>query len=195
MYFWGEPDASIHFCEDKYKEVEWIAEYYNTLSSFLYILVGMFFLNTKISKIAWSLIGVGVGSIMLHATLRYYGQWADELFMLTTSFHSLQYIRPRIRTFLLSILILFYLIFNKIFIVFFFFFILMNLPLLYITFKRNSLWGRLYVFSFVCGCYCWVLDQFACFYFQDYQLHAWWHVFTSIGLFFALIELLNHKKN
>ena len=35
--FWGDKDTSISFCEAKYDKVLWIAEYYNTLSSFSYI--------------------------------------------------------------------------------------------------------------------------------------------------------------
>ena len=29
--FWGEPDSSVHFCEDKYATNDYVAEYYNTL--------------------------------------------------------------------------------------------------------------------------------------------------------------------
>ena len=36
--FWGDKDTSISFCEQKYDQVFWIAEYYNTLSSFSYII-------------------------------------------------------------------------------------------------------------------------------------------------------------
>ena len=39
-YIWGPNDASIQFCEDKYKQVFWIAEYYNTISSISYIIIG-----------------------------------------------------------------------------------------------------------------------------------------------------------
>ena len=72
----------------------------------------------------------------------------------------------------------------------------MNLPLLYITLKSNSLWGRLYIIFFSCGFICWCLDQLACFYLQELQLHAWWHIFTSLALVFALLELLklNNSK-
>ena len=82
MRYWGESDTSISFCENKYSEIYWIAEYYNTCSSFLYILVALPFLNGRIKKIGWSTVGVGVGSIMLHGSTRYYGQWVDEISML-----------------------------------------------------------------------------------------------------------------
>ena len=193
MFFWGEPDASVTFCEDKYTEVFWIAEYYNTLSAFFYIFVGMCFLKTKISTIAWALIGMGVGSIILHTTLRYYGQWADEIFMIMMTFRSLQHIRPYVKNILLPMIICVYIIFYKIFAVFLVFFIAMNIPLLYIAFKNNTIWGRGYIFLFICGFICWCLDQLACFYVQDYQLHAWWHILTSLSIFFAMMELLHSR--
>ena len=78
MSYWGENDTSISFCENKYSEIYWIAEYYNTCSSFLYILAALPFLRGRIKKIGWSCVGVGVGSMMLHGSMRYYGQWVDE---------------------------------------------------------------------------------------------------------------------
>ena len=101
MYFWGLPDASIHFCEDKYNHVYWIAEYYNTLSAFFYIVVGLMFIRTKISLLAKSIICIGVGSLLLHGTLRYYGQWVDEMGMLTMTFLGIQYKRPHIKNYYL----------------------------------------------------------------------------------------------
>ena len=79
MYYWGLPDASIEFCEDKYAVVTWIGEYYNTLTSLCYILAAIMFVNTRLYKLAWAVMGIGIGSLLLHATLRYYGQWVDEI--------------------------------------------------------------------------------------------------------------------
>ena len=45
---WGPADASIHFCEDKYTHLFWIAEYYNTISSLSYIIVGCGWLWTDV---------------------------------------------------------------------------------------------------------------------------------------------------
>ena len=92
MNYWGEKDTSINFCEAKYEKSPWIAEYYNTLSSFSYILISIPFLKTQKYMIAWSGIGIGIGSIMLHGTMRYYGQWLDEISMIMFSYHLLRYI-------------------------------------------------------------------------------------------------------
>ena len=29
-YYWGVPDATVSFCENKYEKYYWIAEYHNT---------------------------------------------------------------------------------------------------------------------------------------------------------------------
>ena len=85
--YWGTPDVSVSFCEDKYIVSNYIAEYYNTLSAFAYILVGTFYYKTKLKKIGLSIIFLGIGTTVLHSTLRYYGQILDEGGMLVLSFN------------------------------------------------------------------------------------------------------------
>ena len=69
--FWGHEDISIHFCEDKYTHMFWIAEYYNTIRCVFYILSGMMLWKLQREKtIGISLICVGLGSMVLHGTLR-----------------------------------------------------------------------------------------------------------------------------
>lgn len=198
MYYWGVPDASVSFCEEAYTHSTWIAEYYNTLSSCLYLLVGGLFLNTNIHPIAVGVLWIGLGSIMLHGTLRYYGQWADELAMLTTSFYGLRYQHAYIRQELIYVLIIFYLSFHKYFIIFF-----LSITAINIYFGMEALRSsddqilyRLYVFFFGLASVCWILDKFLCNYVQQYYLHAWWHVFTSLGLFNVMYALYrsNHRK-
>ena len=40
-YYWGVPDATVKFCENKYERYYWIAEYHNTISSFCYVIMGL----------------------------------------------------------------------------------------------------------------------------------------------------------
>ena len=93
--FWGYPDASVSFCEDKYVKNDYVAEYYNTISACSYILVGMFYYKTKLRKIGRSIILLGIGTGVLHCTLRYYGQIIDEGAMLMLSFNIINKVRDR----------------------------------------------------------------------------------------------------
>ena len=38
-YYWGKPDISVKFCEKKYDNYFWIAEYHNTISSIIYLTI------------------------------------------------------------------------------------------------------------------------------------------------------------
>ena len=91
----GKPDASVDFCEDKYIKSDYVAEYYNTLSAFSYIVVGIFYYKTKLKSIGISIILLGIGTGVLHSTLRYYGQILDEGAMLVLSFNIINKIRAR----------------------------------------------------------------------------------------------------
>ena len=190
-YYWGEQDTSVDFCEEKYKEVFWIGEYYNTISAFLYILVGVSLINTRISRLGWGIIVMGIGSILLHGTLRYYGQWVDELGMLTMTFMGIQYKRPHIKNYYLFILFIFYLIFTEYFFIFVTLFTLLEGYFIYISLKCKNKWGILAILFFVWGIILWGLDKFLCYYTQPYHLHAWWHFLTSLSLLFTGIYLLN----
>ena len=66
---WGISDTSVSFCENKYEESKYIAEFYNTISSLSYMIVAYPFLRTKIKRISWSCMGVGMGC-WLCASLR-----------------------------------------------------------------------------------------------------------------------------
>ena len=182
--FWGDKDTSISFCEQKYDQVFWIAEYYNTLSSFSYIIACLPFINTKKYKIAWSGIGIGVGSIMLHGSMRYYGQWVDEISMIMFSYHLLRYVDARFPS-LWRILVPIYLVQWRHFLIMVSFFSSMQIRTFNILLqkKENHLYLYFYSLFFCMGFTCWLLDQFFCPAVQEYQLHAFWHIFTSISIF------------
>ena len=55
--YWGNPDASVSFCEDKYNVLPYVAEYYNTMSAISYLIVGLILKNfTKLNKISNSIL-------------------------------------------------------------------------------------------------------------------------------------------
>ena len=85
--FWGPEDSSITFCEKNYDNSKYIAEYYNTLSAFGSTIVGIYFLNSRLRKeTAYAMIALGFTTAIFHGTMRYWGQWCDELSMLYLSF-------------------------------------------------------------------------------------------------------------
>jgi len=184
-YYWGIPDTSVHFCENKYVNNEWVGEYYNTLSSLFYVIVGILFLNTRIAKLGEGLILVGIGAFMLHMTLRAYGQMFDEISMIVLTFDGASHIKKMSRYFLIPIIGL-YLVLHNYFIYFFCIFTLLQIYIakkgLEISNKRKRIFLYGYIILFLIALVCWFLDQFACEHVQDYQMHAWWHFFTSCAI-------------
>jgi dihydroceramidase len=87
--FWGEPTASVDWCETNYAVSPYIAEFYNTVSSLAIVLVGVLGLVWHARRlerrfsVAFLLVSVvGLGSMAFHATLRMEHQMLDELPML-----------------------------------------------------------------------------------------------------------------
>ena len=192
-YFWGPEDTSVHFCEDKYVHSHWIAEYFNTISSIFYILVGIYFLNTRISNLGQSLILVGVGAFVLHMTLRVYAQMLDEISMLVLSCDAVSHIKKTSRWWSVPLIGLYFAL-HEYFVYFFIVFTMTQIYLAHIGLqiargrKRWFIIG--YITFFSIGTACWLLDQFACEYVQEYQMHAFWHMFTSMGIGSGLLAFI-----
>ncbi len=201
--YWGEPDSSVSFCEDNYIESYYIAEYYNTLSAISYIIIGCIYLNTRLKEIGYVTITLGIGTGLLHGTLRYYGQWLDELAMLTLSFFIINRIRiinkiRKVSKLYLYFLIIFYFVFQKQHIVFLVIFTFMQIYTYSIitipddSFKKNSIIISLYSNIFLFSTVCWVCDQIFCDYVKHLYLHAIWHIGTALSLGIGLLCLLDN---
>lgn len=195
--FWGETDASVHFCENKYEEVYWIAEYHNTVSSLSYIFVGLLFWDTKISHLGNKLIMVGMGAILLHMTLRHYAQMIDEGAMIVLSYDSIRYIKPWLPRWGMVILLMFYVMLTDSFIYFLSLFTIMKLYIarqMYVKRRERNIMSEMcfvcYILLFVLGTVCWIMDQIQCEQIKNYQLHAWWHIFTAAAIGFGMMTLL-----
>lgn len=201
MVFWGLKDTTIHFCETTYEKSIYIAEYYNSLSGSAYALVGFYFLLTKFYKIGYTLISLGLGTILLHSTQRWYGQYLDELSMLYLSFQVIEYLRLKqhkktsklwlplgLSIYLHNYNILFLLMFAccQTYILFY-----LKKPPPKKSYEQSIVvYNYLYKFFFIFSFILWLLDQTLCEYVKDYYLHACWHIGTSISIFFGLKELL-----
>ena len=200
--FWGTPDVSVSFCENKYIVSDYIAEYYNTMSALSYVIVGLLFYKTKLQKLSKIIILLGLGTALLHSTLRFYGQWIDELSMLILSFYIIKEIRQMrfgITTSELYLLLLIfpYFLFERYFS--YFFVVFSSLQIYTYTISRKNYDEctrqvyyliKAYLIVLILSSICWLGDQLFCDYVQDYQLHAVWHVGTSLALFFGLLALI-----
>jgi len=195
MYYWGNPDVSITFCESKYTKVFWIAEFYNTLSLICYVCVGLYYIRSKHYSIAAAVTGVGIGSILLHGTLRYYGQWLDEVSMLISVIMTVDNLNSTIiKKKSIPLFLIFYFLFYKKFLIFFFTFTLLNIYLSYLIFKSSHINHRIYTISVIIGTSCWFIDRFLCKQIECLYLHAWWHILTSISISTILIGLSNTEE-
>ena len=201
MVFWGSKDTTITFCEETYKNSNYIAEYYNSLSGVVYSLVGVYFFNTKFNPMSKTLISLGAGTITLHMTQRWYGQYLDELSMLYLSFQVIEYLRLKqnkqtsklwvplgLSIYLHNYNILFLSMFAacQIYILFY----LKKPPPMKNYESRVKLYNYLYKFSFIFSFFLWILDHFFCDHVKNYYLHAWWHIGTGVSVFFGLNELI-----
>ena len=183
--YWGEKDTSVFFCEEAYINSNYIAEYYNFLSSFFILFVGMYFINTNIKYIALSGVGVGIGSLILHGMQLHIGQQIDEISMLSLCCLSLARIeKNKWWCTLLKPVVLLYLLFSKYYAVFL---VIYGCIQTYVIIKmwRYNLYSKMGVIVFIIGLVSWILDQTICVYVVQYQLHAIWHICTSLTMFFG----------
>jgi len=201
MEYWGQKDTTITFCEVPYKDSIYIAEYYNSISGLFYSFIGLYFLNTKLKNISYTLIILGLGTFALHATQRWYGQWLDELSMLLLSFQSIKHLRninhkKTYNSIFLFMTILYGLWHTKTFIIMFissqiYIFDLLRKVKPKKNFKLTSYVYRLfYKYIFIISIISWILDQYFCKYFKSVHLHAIWHIGTAIVAFLGFNNLL-----
>ncbi len=196
MYYWGNPDTSITFCESKYTKVFWIAEFYNTLSSLCYVCVGFYYIKSKRYPIAVMITSVGIGSVLLHGTLRYYGQWLDEVSMLVSTIMAMDDLNSKlIKKNSIPFFIIFYFIFYKTFLVFFCTFTLLNIYLSYLVFKSSIINYYIYNTLVILGTSCWFIDRFLCDNIEFLYLHAWWHILTSMAISTIFLGLTNTEES
>tara|TARA_B100001250_G_scaffold355978_1_gene330773 strand:- start:218 stop:823 length:606 start_codon:yes stop_codon:yes gene_type:complete len=199
--FWGKPDVSVSFCEDKYVVSDYIAEYYNTMSALSYVIVGILFYRTRLKKLSIIMILLGLGTALLHGTLRFYGQWLDETSMLILSFFIIKEIRKerfnkRTNNLYLLALILPYFVFERFFCYFFLVFCSLQIYIYLIARKKIKKYTleyyliKSYSIILLISGICWLLDQLFCEYVRDYQLHAVWHAGTALSLLLGLGALL-----
>lgn len=87
--FWGSPTALHQFCEPKYATTPYVAEFYNSLSSFVYVIFAIYmFSRPEIRKDPMLVLSVaavaviGLGSVVFHGTMLFEYELCDEVPML-----------------------------------------------------------------------------------------------------------------
>lgn len=76
--FWGLPTATIDWCEPNYQHSAYVAEFWNTLSNLLFVLLGLYGLRNSMTQgfeprfhaQFVAVIVTGLGSAMFHGTLQ-----------------------------------------------------------------------------------------------------------------------------
>ena len=200
--FWGTPDVSVSFCEDKYVVSNYIAEYYNTMSALSYVIVGLIFSRTRLKRLSKIIIMLGFGTALLHGTLRFYGQWLDEVSMLILSFYIIKEVRwvklkKQTSELYLVPLIIPYFVLQRYFCYFFLVFSSLQIYTYKIASRYHSKKGKReyylikgYSFVLIFSTVCWLLDQLLCEYVRVYHLHAVWHSGTALSLLLGLNALI-----
>jgi len=180
--YWGKPDGSIDFCEVNYKENMYIAEYWNTISASVYFVIGLWWMLTKYKRIAFSFMFLSLGTALWHGTLRYWGQWADEVGMFVLTFNLIKQIHPAVNIQWLFLLIGIYFSFQDIFLIFGGLFVVLQIymwlcaRLMKVSGEWDwTIYNCLLVFSVIF----WVLDTFKC----DeggINYHMLWHLSSAL---------------
>lgn len=191
LAYWGEPDIELKFCENKYENM-YIAEYYNSMTAISYMIVGLIlYLNERREAGFWSFF-LGIGTFIMHSTLRYYGKWMDEVSMLMLELVAVKTIIPHYDLYIqyLSGLIffLYFFIDNSYFFIAMFFGLL-----LFLGYKTRDKLRETniicYTFLMTLSIIFWGLDQLFCDYIVNYNFHALWHVGTALAILFGFLSL------
>lgn len=211
MYLPYNLPSSISWCEyPKYYHSNYIAEYYNTITGFCLIISSIIcykqFNHYKLRKSQCLLFLVGVGTILFHCTLLYIWQLLDEIPMLLIGIEYIKIFLPndkRVYYFYISIPIIicsYFINTNLQIISFQGSFILLVLVCLKhlrkVNKKKNKTNNKIGLFILFTSLVVWSIENNFCKYYPDYiQLHALWHILTSIGMYYINKIMFNIIKS
>ena len=98
----------------------------------------MAFYCTRIKNIGICLMFLGLSTMLMHGTLRYYGQWLDEIGLIVLSFESLKQLDKRLKYIFLPPILGIYFMFTENFLVFFSTFATMKVIIVYKVYHKNK---------------------------------------------------------
>jgi len=214
MGYWGEPTASVDWCEPNYIWTTYIAEFFNTLSSIPIFLSAAYGIYLTLAHnyhlhliLPYTFMAiVGLGSMAFHGTLLKAGQAADEVPMLWAAtsllFCAMDTDMRKRRPILAAGLTLFclattvcYFLLKDYFIYFLGSYIALVLGLFGALLKlvprvkdpaaRNLLYSSA-VFYLFGFFFLWIPDKLLCDYVRPYSFHAWFHLTSCVGPFLII---------
>ena len=213
--YWGEKTANTNWCEPDYVISQYIAEFWNTVSSFLIFFYGIYgiyvhhWVERRFFSALFCFIVVGLGSAAFHATLWRSMQLLDELPMLwsNSAFIYVVHFMERRGTanavFVLLLSIVTFIVtvcvikFDKddqiIFLLSYgtgVMFLMYQSILLRKKYKKtqeNVDLGLFSVFLYLLGFCVWLTDRRYCHLVQHLHLHSLWHFFAGTGTFMAIL--------
>ena len=212
--FWGPVQANHAFCEPHYAVSPYIAEFFNSTSSIIYILLAccIRFPNDKLLAAAQLWLGaVGLGSMLFHGTMRYMFQLTDEVpmvgFLCTLMVAKISTPHPWVRNdatrhIANALVILFSMTLMCVYVVmdeyeiFVHGFTVMVLGDTFLTLTlmdwRSKLQRRAYAVSFfgiLLGRVGWELEHILCpEYPSVWPLHVVWHVLSCLSAYGAMVN-------
>ena len=199
---WGAPTGTIDWCEANYVSTSLVAELHNTWSNVFYVIVGTAALvavrrqrlPVQFAACGTLIVFTGIFSALFHATLQLFMQRLDEIFengILIAMLHS-----DRGQHAMLATMLHFFLCAGLILAIRQFLFC--ELHLVGIILLVLAKFGRLSckqpavvplvrtsALLTVAGFSAWLLDRLFCDSLQNLNLHAFWHFFTALALWWG----------
>lgn len=213
--YWGVPTAVHQFCEPKYASSAYFAEFYNSLSSLIYVMVAAYALTRpeirQDAMVALSavLVGViGLGSIAFHGTMLFEYELCDEVPMLLfiavalcnkIGAHPLLVGRVNALVFAAAVvaataaLTFIYIQFQvyEVFVAGFTLLVILDtvLALTWTSKQEVTNFARnLSIACIVIGKSAWEVEVRACAaYGQVWRLHVFWHILSAASLYYGLL--------
>lgn len=191
--------SPMRWCEEKFVYSEYIAEFWNSISSLFFCVVALYGLKQQehkigISRIPWYILFfIGLASFWFHFTLSFAGQFADEfgIIILVTycikEMYNLNSILYFFITFVLSLISWFFPFASP------FIFMISGVSLVLSTYKsikdENSrmLWNY-FIKTGLFSVFLWIFD-FVCY----INTHCYWHIFVGLTSYLMILYIIKDK--
>eukprot|EP00244_Chara_vulgaris_P010055 TRINITY_DN4496_c0_g1_i2.p1 TRINITY_DN4496_c0_g1~~TRINITY_DN4496_c0_g1_i2.p1 ORF type:complete len:265 (-),score=17.95 TRINITY_DN4496_c0_g1_i2:1068-1862(-) len=213
--YWGPITASTEWCESNYAVTAYVAEFYNTISNLVSVLLGLLGLFSCIRQgferrficLYLSVIAGGIGSALFHATLRNVQQQSDETPMVWNALIYLYVLyspdwhyRRAMPTFLFFYATIFAVIHNSArfvlgFQIHYILLVMLCMPRMYKYYLSRSNHearkvAHIYLQTLILGSICWLIDRTFCNWIKlvmpfNFQGHAWWHVLMGVNSYYG----------